>query len=352
MRQRAYDVLRDERLGLGAEVVEVAEPGEHHELGEQAVARTGQDRTLHRAGAENMRRSVNSRIAPPRRDVDRGCRAGWIYVAEHAEHECARARVHDAGPAETYLDWTPALLDRTATVRRRHAQARRATRRRGTPGTRPARAAVRLASGDRSCQRTLCGATRRSVGLRSRRARGAWQRDATRAAARWCRSRSRSTTAAITRPLFGRPPCFSADEPGRSLRHHREHARHGAVAVVGVRWKRNCRPRRSARDDGFLAHARRRAGSAGRSLASGAVRWPPPPAAPGRVAARRPATRMTSNRFGAAGEAWIGQQLVQRRQRAKHDARQVLRVVTQVEGRELAHRRVDAAQREHRREGA
>jgi len=51
-----------------------------------------------------------------------------------------------------------------------------------------------------------------------------------------------------------------------------------------------------------------------------------------------------------AAQRRVGQQLVQGRQRTKHDAGQVLGVVTQVECRELAHRGIDRAQREYRRE--
>ena len=68
----------------------------------------------------------------------------------------------------------------------------------------------RRASGERSCHRTLRGATRRSVDSVTVRA---WRCALRRAS---CGSRcvapvrNRSTTAEMTLPLFGNPPCFSA----------------------------------------------------------------------------------------------------------------------------------------------
>jgi hypothetical protein len=54
----------------------------------------------------------------------------------------------------------------------------------------------------------------------------------------------------------------------------------------------------------------------------------------------------------AVAELRVGQQLVQRRQRAEHDPGEILRVVAQVERRKLAHRRVHRPERQHRCERA
>jgi hypothetical protein len=68
----------------------------------------------------------------------------------------------------------------------------------------------RCASADRSCQRTLRGATRRITDSVSTRAPGVRLRRVEVGRRSVLPVRSRSTAAEITLPLLGRPPCFSA----------------------------------------------------------------------------------------------------------------------------------------------
>ena len=142
---------------------------------------------------------------------------------------------------------------------------------------------------------------------------------------------------------------FLADVPGALARTNGERERYGAVAL-------RCQSEiklvtgRNQRGDRVLPHAR----DDEAAIVSGRPAF-------ALLARGQQAQRVGSQRVirpgvhveevGATGDGGIRQQFVQGRQCSKHDPRQVLCRVTTVEGRQLAHRRIDAAQREHRRVG-
>ena len=143
---------------------------------------------------------------------------------------------------------------------------------------------------------------------------------------------------------------FLANVPGGFTRANGECERHGAVAVRRQA-KIELTAGRRQRGDGILSHPRDH--EAASVAARPACALLPRGQQLLRVGSQRvigPGTRV--EQVVATGESRIGQQFVQRRQCSKHDSRQVFRRVPPVDGRELAYRRIDAAQRKHRRKGA
>ena len=95
VRERAHDVLGDERERVGAEVVEIAEPGEQHEFREQGAANGRHHEDLAELRGEHpAQRELADRPAEGR--IDRGGGAARVDVAKHAEHDRARVGVDDA----------------------------------------------------------------------------------------------------------------------------------------------------------------------------------------------------------------------------------------------------------------
>ncbi len=173
--------------------------------------------------AANMRRSVNSWIAPP---------SSTSMAVAGPEGSTLRNT-----PSTSARELASTMLPRTSrisSVRRGRAGAGRAAARRASnarssmagstapwnSGETTGSSNRRRASGDRCCHFTLCGATRRSAVSLSLRSTVTRPREVDAASRFVPPLRSRSTTAAMTRPLFGRPPCFSptyqAGAPGRT----------------------------------------------------------------------------------------------------------------------------------------
>jgi hypothetical protein len=102
-RERAHDVLGDERLRGGAEGSEIAEPREQHQLGPQRAARGRHHEDLTKLAEEHAaQREFANRAAEAA--VDRCGRARRVDVAEHPEYERACLCCDDAAARETQFE--------------------------------------------------------------------------------------------------------------------------------------------------------------------------------------------------------------------------------------------------------
>ena len=284
----------------------------------------------------NMRRSVKSRIAPPRATssaaagpdgstlrkmpstMARALACAMLRAIQaQLEHAARRGSGHRL----------PSRLERPA-------PAPRARRPRGIQATRPARAGV-VAHRATGAATPPCVVRPAAGRLAERAARSAAEPGSRSAAGGgWCRS------AAGRRQRRSRGRCSAGRRvfrrrTRRAARRRRERQRHGRIALGQPACIRTPCPRsRRPITVSWRTPAMCRQRSSGGGHAACAVAALASSAGSGRKASAGHSCGVEE--IGAAGQARVGQQLVQCRQRSKNDARQVLGTVAPIDRRQLA----------------